>query len=153
VMPLDQNGRQISIWDPKQQAWSHIDTCFFAHHLYFAQDKDQTLWLSQGGPGTSNGVVGWVKTKTFFETGDSAKAQGWTPIVVDTNGNGKRDAYVEPNEPVDPAKDKRILGAFYGIMPSPATSFTSSRVRTRRKRRSPNCSFRPTARGARAASI
>ena len=118
VMPLEQNGRQLSIWDPKQKKWSHVDTCFFTHHLYFAKDKDRTLWLSQGGPGSSNGVIGWVKTKTFFETGDAAKSQGWTPVVVDTNGNGKRDAYVEPNQPVDPAKDKRILGAFYGIMPS-----------------------------------
>ena len=63
-------------------------------------------------------MVGWIKTKTFFETGDSAKSQGWTPIVVDTNGNGKRDEYVGPNDPVDPAKDKRVMAAFYGIMPS-----------------------------------
>src|SRR5262245_11466990 len=102
VMPLEQNGRQLSIWDPKQQKWSHVDTCFFTHHLYFAKDKDQTLWFSQGGPGLSNGVVGWVKMRIFFETGDSAKAQGWTPIVVDTNGNGKRDEFVEPKDPVDP---------------------------------------------------
>ena len=47
----------------------------------------------------------------FDETGDAAKAQGWSPFIVDTNGNGKRDAYVEPNEPVDPAKDKRVGGA------------------------------------------
>jgi hypothetical protein len=119
VLPLDTNNRQLSIWDPKQKKWSHVDTCFSTHHLYFAKDKEQTLWLSQGGPGASNGAVGWVKTKTFFETGDSAKSQGWTPIVVDTNGNGKRDAYVEPKEPLDPAKDKRIMAAFYGVMPSP----------------------------------
>jgi hypothetical protein len=118
VLPLEQNGRQISIWDPKQQKWHHVDTCFFTHHLYFAKDKDQTLWLSQGGPGASNGAVGWVKTRVFFETGDSARSQGWTPVVVDTNGNGKRDEYVEPNAPVDPKKDKRIMAAFYGIMPS-----------------------------------
>ncbi len=118
VMPLEQNGRQVSIWDQKQQKWYHVDTCFFAHHLYFAKDADKTLWLSQGGPGASNGVVGWIKTKTFFETGDSAKSQGWTPIVVDTNGNGKRDEFVGPNDPVDPAKDKRVMAAFYGIMPS-----------------------------------
>src|SRR3954462_4572782 len=118
VFPLEQNGRQLSIWDPKQETWSHVDTCFFAHHLYFAKDKDQTLWLSQGGPGASNGAVGWVKTRVFFEAGDSAKAQGWTPVVVDTNGNGKRDAYVEPKDPLDPTKDKRVMAAFYGIMPS-----------------------------------
>ena len=29
-----------------------------------------------------------------------AKAQGWAPFVLDTNGNGKRDEYVEPGQPV-----------------------------------------------------
>ena len=48
--------------------------------------------------------------KIFDETGDAAKAQGWTPMILDTNGNGKRDDYVEPNQPVDPTKDKRIVG-------------------------------------------
>ena len=43
----------------------------------------------------------------FDETGDEVKSQGWTALIIDTNGNGKRDAYVEPNQPVDPAKDKR----------------------------------------------
>jgi hypothetical protein len=32
----------------------------------------------------------------FEETGDEAKSQGWTPFILDTNGNGKRDAYVGP---------------------------------------------------------
>jgi hypothetical protein len=40
-------------------------------------------------------------------------------MIVDTNGNGKRDDYVEPNQPVDPTKDKRILAGFYGVQPSP----------------------------------
>ena len=40
--------------------------------------------------------------------------------MLDTNGNGKRDAYVEPNQPVDPTKDKRIIADFYSIMPNPA---------------------------------
>ncbi|MGD0045044.1 MAG: carboxypeptidase regulatory-like domain-containing protein, partial [Isosphaeraceae bacterium] len=35
------------------------------------------------------------------------------------NGNGKRDTYVEADQPVDPAKDKRIMAAFYGVQPSP----------------------------------
>ena len=30
------------------------------------------------------------------ETHDEQKSQGWTALVLDTNGNGKRDAYVEP---------------------------------------------------------
>ena len=40
--------------------------------------------------------------------------------MLDTNGNGKRDAYVEPNQPVDPGKDKRVVAGFYGISVSPA---------------------------------
>jgi hypothetical protein len=116
VAPLEASPRQASVYDPKTQKWMHADLCFPTHHLYFAKDND-TLWFSQGGPGS--GVVGWLKTKQFLATGDSAKSQGWTPIIVDTNGNGKRDEYVGPNDPVDPAKDKRLTAGFYGIMPSP----------------------------------
>ena len=46
-------------------------------------------------------------------------SQGWTAFILDTNGNGKRDDYVEPDQPVDPAKDKRIQAGFYGIGVSP----------------------------------
>ena len=69
----------------------------------FAEDANRTLWTSGGGP-----VVGWLNTKMCDETHDEEKSQGWTALVLDTNGNGKRDAYVEPNQPADPAKDKRI---------------------------------------------
>ena len=117
VFPLENSPRQASVYDPKTQKWMFADLCFPTHHLFFAKDND-TLWFSQGGPGS--GVVGWLKTKQFLASGDSAKSQGWTPIVVDTNGNGKRDEYVGPNDPVDPAKDKRLTAGFYGIMPSPA---------------------------------
>jgi len=115
VAPLENSPRQLSVYDPKTDKWMHVDTCFGTHHLYFAKDGD-TLWLSQGGP--QSGVIGWVKTKKFLESGDSKASQGWTPIIVDTNGNGKRDEYVGPNDAVDPTKDKRLTAAFYGIIPS-----------------------------------
>ena len=51
---------------------------------------------TQCGSSGSGPVVGWVNTKVFDETGDAAKSQGWAPFVLDTNGNGKRDEYVEP---------------------------------------------------------
>jgi hypothetical protein len=117
VVPLDASPRQISVYDPKTGKWAHVDTCFPTHHLYFAKDANNTLWTSAGQPWS--GVVGWVNTKMFLETGDSAKSQGWTPIILDTNGNGKRDEYVEANQPLDPNKDKRVMAAFYGVMPSP----------------------------------
>jgi hypothetical protein len=37
---------------------------------------------------------------------------------MDTNGNGKRDAYVEPDAPLDPTKDKRFGAAFYAASPA-----------------------------------
>ena len=47
------------------------------------------------------------------------RSQGWTPLILDTNGNGKRDEWVEPDQPVDPTKDKRIVAGLYGIAVSP----------------------------------
>jgi hypothetical protein len=117
VAPLDQSGRQLSMYDPASGKWSLIDTCFTTHHLSFAENSDDTLWTSAGGP--QSGVVGWLDVKRYLETGDEAKSQGWTPLVVDTSGNGKRDAYVEANQPTDPNKDKRVMAAFYGVQPSP----------------------------------
>ncbi|HZD41646.1 MAG TPA: hypothetical protein VE131_13055, partial [Terriglobales bacterium] len=114
LFPLERNNRQLAMLDPKTGQYSFIDTCFGTHHLQFGYDANDTLWTSGGGP-----VVGWINTKMLDETGDLAKSQGWTALVLDTNGNGKRDAYVEPKQPVDPSKDKRIVSSFYAVMPSP----------------------------------
>jgi hypothetical protein len=67
-----------------------------------------------------------LNRKMFDETGDEEKSQGWTALILDTNGNGKRDAYVEPNQPVDPTKDKRIMAPFYGVSPAPDGSVWGS---------------------------
>jgi len=117
VAPLDVSGRQLSMYDPKTGKFSLIDTCFSTQHLYFGHDANNTLWTSAGGP--DSGVVGWLNTKMYLETGDAKKSQGWTPLIIDTNGNGKRDAYVDANQPLDPKRDKRIMAAFYGVQPSP----------------------------------
>ena len=77
------------MYDPKTGKITLISTCFPTHHLMFAEDANNTLWTSAGGP--QSGVVGWLNRKMFEETGDEAKSQGWTPIILDTNGNGKRD--------------------------------------------------------------
>jgi len=112
VFPIDGNGRQLQVYDPKTKQVTTVDTCFGTHHLNF--DNNDKLWFSGAGAN----VEGWFDTKVYLETKDEAKAQGWTIFVLDTNGNGKRDAYVEPNQPVDPTKDKRITAAFYGVAPS-----------------------------------
>jgi hypothetical protein len=112
AFPLNQSGRQMQMYDPKTKSVKTIDTCFGTHHLNF--DDNDVLWFTGSGP-----VEGWFDTRIYDRTGDEAKAQGWTPFVLDTNGNGKRDAYVEPDQPVDPTKDKRINAPFYGVAPSP----------------------------------
>ena len=117
VFPLATSTRHLSMLDPKTGKVTLVRTCYPTHHLIFAEDANNTLWMSAGGP--ASGVLGWLDTKKFDETGDEAASQGWTPIVIDTNGNGKRDEYVEPNQPVDPSKDKRIVGALYGIGVNP----------------------------------
>ena len=117
LFPVDQSNRHLSMYDPKTGKITLIRTCFPTHHLVFAEDADNTLWTSAGGP--QSGVIGWLNRKMFEETGDEARSQGWTALILDTNGNGKRDDYVEPNQPVDPTKDKRIVAAFYGIAVSP----------------------------------
>src|SRR4029450_7337740 len=101
------------MYDPKTKKFPLIDTCFTTHHLQFAADADDTLWTSAGGP--QNAVAGWLNTKKFLGPGEPAASQGWPPFVLDTNGNGKRDDWVEPNQPVDPSKDKRIVAGLYGV--------------------------------------
>jgi hypothetical protein len=116
LFSVDRSGRQLAMYDPKTKQFTLIDTCFGTHHLQFAEDANHTLWTSSGGGGD---IVVWLNTKMFEETHDERKSQGWTALILDTNGNGKRDAYVEPDQPVDPPKDKRISGFFYGVTVSP----------------------------------
>ena len=115
--PLQESGRHLSMFDPATGKFTLISTCFPTHHLKFAEDANQTLWTSAGIAGP--GVIGWLNRKMFEETHDEARAQGWTPFVVDTNGNGKRDGYVEPGQPDDPAKDTRVAVNTYAVAVSP----------------------------------
>src|SRR5262245_15607764 len=94
VFGLDNASRHLSMYDPATDKFTLISTCFPTHHLMFAEDADNTLWVSSGVTGP--GAIGWLNRRVFEETGDEVKAQGWSPFVLDTNGNGKRDDYVEP---------------------------------------------------------
>jgi hypothetical protein len=117
AFPLEMSSRQVAMLDPKTMKYTFVDTCFGTHHPQFGYDADNTLWLSGTGA-----VAGWVNTRVFDETGDAAKAQGWSPFVLDTNGNGRRDEYVEPNQAIDSAKDKRVVPGSgpYAVMPHPS---------------------------------
>src|SRR5690606_30832719 len=108
LFPKERAYRHLGFYDPKTKKYTHISTCFSTHHLMFAEDESNTLWTSGGGD-----VIGWLDTKKYEETGDEAASQGWTALILDTNGNGKRDSYVEPDQPVNPAMDKRIARGLY----------------------------------------
>ncbi|MBV8829968.1 MAG: carboxypeptidase regulatory-like domain-containing protein [Acidobacteriaceae bacterium] len=131
LTPVERSGRQLAVYDPVTKQTSLIDTCFSTHHLVFASDTTNTLWTSSGGGG---GVVGWLNTRMWDQTHDARKSQGWTALVLDTNGNGKRDPYLDSEQKVltapsgeslgtssalpataDSAHDTRLNAAFYGI--------------------------------------
>jgi hypothetical protein len=119
AFPLAQSNRHLSMYDPATGRFTLISTCFPTHHLHFAADRNHTLWTSsgiEGGPG----VIGWLNRRMFEETGDEVRSQGWTPFVLDTNGNGRRDAYVEPGQPADSARDQRAAVNIYAVAISPA---------------------------------
>ena len=110
VFPLTVSGRQSEVYDPKTGEFKLANLCFGTHHLYLSADGKDTMWFTG-----SRDVAAWLDTKAFLKTGDAATAQGWTPFIVDTVGSGKRTAtWTEPGAPVDPTKDVRIHGNFYG---------------------------------------
>ena len=114
LYPMSGNWRQLTMYDPSTQTFTLVRTCFGQHHLFFAEDEDDTLWFSGGGQ-----VLSWFKTRTYDATRDEQAAQGWMPFVLDSNGNGRRDAWVEPDVPLDATKDLRVNFDFiYGVMPN-----------------------------------
>ena len=125
-------SRQLSYYEPESEKFVLIDTCYFTHHLQFADDENDTLWLSG-----STEAIGWLNTRLYDETGDERAAQGWCPTVIDTNGDGViTKPWTEPTQTgdieVDPAKDTRIgsLDKFqraYGVIPHPDGSVWISR--------------------------
>lgn len=117
VFPLNSAGRHLSMYDPATGKFTLISTCFPTHHVIFAEDAGNTLWVSSGVTGP--GVFGWFNRKLFEETGDEVRSQGWSPFILDTNGNGQRDAYVEPGQPADPAKDTRVAANLYSVAYNP----------------------------------
>jgi len=112
LFPINQSQRGLEMYDPKTKQLTTIDTCYTWGHVNM--DENGVLWSSFGPAG----VEGWFDTKMWDKTHDEKASQGWTAFVLDNNGNGKRDAYTEPNQPADPAKDRRVNFTFYGDSPA-----------------------------------
>ena len=83
--PTERSGRHLAVYDPATKKYTPIDTCYCHASPAISPPTPTTrLWTSGGGE-----VVGWLNTKEFLKTGDAQKAQGWTPLILDTNGDGK----------------------------------------------------------------
>jgi hypothetical protein len=126
------NAHIIEVYDPATKKAESIPVCANSDHLNFARDKDNTLYMS--GEFTA---MGWFDTKVWDETHDAKKAEGWCPMVIDTNGDGKIDpdrtnwgvigasnvsrptSFFDQNKSLDPKKDTLINGFIYGIGVSP----------------------------------
>jgi hypothetical protein len=120
LFPINSGQRGLELYDPKTKETTTIDTCYTWGHVNF--DDNGVLWSSFGPAG----IEGWFDTRIWDKTHDEKQAQGWSAFVLDYNGNGKRDAYTEPNQPADPTKDKRINVSFYGVAPAPDGSVWGS---------------------------
>ena len=117
LTPLGKSSRHLAVYDPKTKDYKMVDTCFSTHHLQFGYGKNSGMLYTSGG----RSVLGWLDAKKFLATGDAAASQGWSAMVLDTNGNGKRDeGYVGMKGKVDPTKDKQVNAGFYAVMPNPA---------------------------------
>ncbi len=114
LFPLEQSSRQVAVYEPKSGKYSFVDTCYSTHHLQFSRDG-HLLWTSGGQQ-----VIGWVDTDKFLQTGDAAAAQHWAPFVLDIEGTGKLDRWVEPDQPQRPDRDQRLGVSLYAVMPDPA---------------------------------
>ncbi len=112
--PLNRAARHVAWYDPATEHVELIDTCFNTHHLQFGYEDGERLYLSSVGP-----VIGWLDVDVYEETGDAQAAQGWCPIVVDTNGDGRITEWVGRAGDLDPALDKEMGGGWYGIVPDP----------------------------------
>ena len=111
LFPINQGQRGLIMYDPKTKQTTTIDTCYTWGHVNV--DENDVLWSSFGPAG----VEGWFDIKAWDKTHDEKQAQGWSAFVLDTNGNGKRDAYTEPNQPADATKDRRLNIQYYGDSP------------------------------------
>jgi streptogramin lyase len=91
--------RQLGYYDPKKKKFQLIDTCYGTHHLQF--DKKGRLWVSG-----DSFVLGWFDPSKYDPNNPATlqTAQGWSEMVVDSNGDG--------------VADKKAYGFNYGIIPN-----------------------------------
>jgi hypothetical protein len=111
LFPTEMAGRHLSVYEPDTAQYTFIDTCYSTHHLQF--DANNILWTSGGGS-----VLGWLDVNKFLATGDAEASQGWSPLILDINANGKVDEWTEPGRRINTNKDARVNAGYYAVMPN-----------------------------------
>jgi hypothetical protein len=76
----------LPMYDPATKKVTVIPLCTGGNHSGFTDDDNHILYMSG-----DTQVVSWINLKVWDETHDAAKASGWCPMVLDTNGDGKID--------------------------------------------------------------
>jgi hypothetical protein len=107
LYPVDQGRRQLSVYDPKTNEFTGVDTCTHAHHVRMGQGKNKNIVFYNGLP---TGSLAWVDLDVLEKGGSEKAAIGWCRGYFDIDGDGK----------VDPKIDKPIqmMGA-YSVIPDP----------------------------------
>ena len=92
--------RQLGWFDPADNSYQLIDTCYGTHHLQF--DDHGVLWTSGDAYG-----IGWFDPAQYdpADPDSLARAQGFAVIRIDSNGDGEADT--------------PITGFNYGVVPNP----------------------------------
>ncbi|MBM3777071.1 MAG: carboxypeptidase regulatory-like domain-containing protein [Acidimicrobiia bacterium] len=109
--PIESAGggaRQAMLYEPGTARFTPIgDVCASLDHNQFGPDD---YWYFG-----SRDVVWWLDTPKFLDTKDAEASQGWCPAVVDTNADGVITEWTEPDQPTDPAKDRRVSIGCYQV--------------------------------------
>jgi hypothetical protein len=101
-------AKQVANYDPKTQKFDVVDVCFPVDHNELSEDN----FIYYG----TNNSIGWINMDAWDKTHDPSQSQGWCPAVIDSNGDGKvGPGWTEPDQPLDPAKDRRVEFGCYAI--------------------------------------
>jgi hypothetical protein len=111
--PLARGTRQVFMYDPPNEQFSEIDTCFSADHNMISEEDVFFYGFNSG--------LGWIDVEIWDETQDAEAAQGWCPGVVDTTGDGViTPGWTEPGDMVVSGRDHRIAFNCYSPAVNPA---------------------------------
>ena len=95
--------RQLAMYDPKTQK-VHADRHLLHDASPAIRVRCQQHAVDQRRRRRRTRWSAGSTRRSFWRPATPPQSQGWTALVLDTNGNGKRDDYVEPNQPVDPGE-------------------------------------------------